>query len=764
MFVFSIDIIDEAGSDVTVTVGGMVDDTLIVKEIDEVLTGSDVAGTFTPGSMVDFRKYVSETYCLDFSSVAVGFKLKFGNIEYLLQHNTAVKVTDTLFCYFTTLGVVTTKMTVNGKVRKHIKDMKNFCRSITRSWHLAAPYLEEVVNIDPVGKKRPLQECSERPREVKKLRLPEGNIADANDGLAVTTERHCARCCTQRQHFVAHSANLYEKLLGCRKVIRLLRKRFNTRRVNQELIRKAKRISVYRHDKADLKRENVLLQKENQLLHLNLKQASSKLSKLRKIADRRSEQRVTFKDKIQSLKLSLEEANVQVNELTEKLSGYNSSQSAQSICQAGVYDARFRKCLYACLESQVPVEKAGHLVRYILNELTQISVSKIPAPSTVAQMAYEMGIISNLQVAEALYTAPELIATLAWDATTIDGSHFNEVNLSFGGKTFTIEIGKLGGGSTLDYLEHIVGIISSLGTTYSTYSGIQQHLILHKFKEMFQTTLTDRAPVNNCVSQQLSQFFAKDLIVLHCNLHPLDGLATEAKKVLKRVDLKYAIASNLFGKEGRAANLIHAISKLRYKATTGDPSNFKVFLKLSGLKVGVIARYVGNRLHILFRSAGIIIHLKNELLQYLDRYGKKTSYRLALSRDLQQPKLLMQLRVLGLFGKMLTGPWMALFYRNEKKMKHLEMVPHVKVCIENLKTIVDDPAFLLSKPTDCFGQALDTNDDVLRALRKVTTDEVFSDISRELAEGFLKVLKRQLSPSEILFSRVIISCLLLAAN
>ncbi|KAK0069643.1 hypothetical protein Bpfe_000820 [Biomphalaria pfeifferi] len=301
------DIIDEAGSDVTVTVGSMVDDTLIVMQIDEVLRGSDVVGTFTPGSMVDFRKYVSETYFLVFSSVAVGFKLKFGNIQYLLQHNTAVKVTDTLFCYFTTLGVVTTKMTVNGKVRKHIKDMKNFCRSITRSWHLAAPYIEAVVNIDPVGKKTPLQECPERPREVTKLRLPESNIADA--GLAVTTERHCARCCTQRKHFLAHSANLYEKLLGCRKVIRLFRKRLNTRRVNQELIRKAKRISTYRQNKADLKRENVLLQKENQLLHLNLKQASSKLSKLRRIADKRSEQRVTFKDKIQSLKLSLEEAN-----------------------------------------------------------------------------------------------------------------------------------------------------------------------------------------------------------------------------------------------------------------------------------------------------------------------------------------------------------------------------------------------------------------------------------------------------------------------
>ncbi|KAK6979934.1 Transmembrane protein [Biomphalaria glabrata] len=77
--------------------------------------------------------------------------------------------------------------------------------------------------------------------------------------------------------------------------------------------------------------------------------------------------------------------------------------------------------------SQVPVEKAGLLVRYILNELTHISIVKIPAPSTTAQMAYEMDIISNLQLVEASYTAPELVATLAWDATTIDGSPINEV-------------------------------------------------------------------------------------------------------------------------------------------------------------------------------------------------------------------------------------------------------------------------------------------------------------------------------------------------
>ncbi|KAI8770992.1 hypothetical protein BgiBS90_027711 [Biomphalaria glabrata] len=57
-----------------------------------VVTGTSVAGSFIPGSMKDFRIYVSDTYCVDISiaavAAAVGFELKFGHIEYLLYNNT----------------------------------------------------------------------------------------------------------------------------------------------------------------------------------------------------------------------------------------------------------------------------------------------------------------------------------------------------------------------------------------------------------------------------------------------------------------------------------------------------------------------------------------------------------------------------------------------------------------------------------------------------------------------------------------------------
>ncbi|KAI8733750.1 hypothetical protein BgiMline_035624 [Biomphalaria glabrata] len=73
-------------------------------------------------------------------------------------------------------------------------------------------------------------------------------------------------------------------------------------------------------------------------------------------------------------------------------------------------------------------------------------------------------------------------------------------------------------------------------------------------------------------------------------------------------------------------------------------------------------------------------------------------------------------------------------------------ISHVKVCIDKLKplkAIVDSPENLLSILTDCFGQTLDTEDLVLKTLRNVTVDEVFIEITKELAEGFCKVLQRQ---------------------
>ena len=80
---------------------------------------------------------------------------------------------------------------------------------------------------------------------------------------------------------------------------------------------------------------------------------------------------------------------------------------------------------------------------------------------------------------------------------------------------------------------------------------------------------------------------------------------------------------------------------------SGDPAGFKTFLRLSNISTDIIPRYVGNRLHILFHSAGVIVQLKDFLLAFLEQYCKENPFRMAVLKELQQPVIMAQLRALG---------------------------------------------------------------------------------------------------------------------
>lgn len=105
--------------------------------------------------------------------------------------------------------------------------------------------------------------------------------------------------------------------------------------------------------------------------------------------------------------------------------------------------------------------------------------------------------------------------------------------------------------------------LQDIASVYSSFHKIQQHIVLYTFNLSLQATLSDRARVNKCVSQQLEEMLGKKLVQLKCHLHPLDGMATQARKELKALDVEWEIKGNVFGSEGCAANLVNAVSKLR---------------------------------------------------------------------------------------------------------------------------------------------------------------------------------------------------------
>ena len=191
---------------------------------------------------------------------------------------------------------------------------------------------------------------------------------------------------------------------------------------------------------------------------------------------------------------------------------------------------------------------------------------------------------------------------------------------------------------------------------------------------------------------------------------------------------------------------------MRYKQGTGDPAGFKLFMKQEGMKPSTMVRYVGNRLHVMFHLAGIIFSFHERLHYFLDKLCMcENPLRAALKKDLENPKIVVQLRSLGLIGKLLTGPWMREIYGNKNHLTNLETIPMMRSCLERLEHLKDEPSELLAAESDVFGHPLDASDDqVLSSLQ--TSDwsgaqkKDFSEISTLLIGGIIDVLKKQLQP------------------
>ena len=229
-------------------------------------------------------------------------------------------------------------------------------------------------------------------------------------------------------------------------------------------------------------------------------------------------------------------------------------------------------------------------------------------------------------------------------------------------------------------------------------------------------------------------------------MHPLDGIANKAKKILKNLEKEEGINGSLFGKDSLAINIVAAVSELKNKQGTGDPSSFNCFMKMYDISPTLLPRFVGNRFHIVFKLAGSVHHLTQMLIEYIEKWcACNSTLPKALLKDLQCSEGQAQLKALGLMGKLLTGPWMQVVYSNVENIHHLEMSAYFQTVINSLKQVKETPQMVLTMKTDFFGKELSLEDPVLSSLRQAPEDQpAFLKIVSILSDGFIEVLERQL--------------------
>ncbi|XP_070196680.1 uncharacterized protein, partial [Littorina saxatilis] len=335
------------------------------------------------------------------------------------------------------------------------------------------------------------------------------------------------------------------------------------------------------------------------------------------------------------------------------------------------YATQTRMIVYDCLMARVPTQHIHSLIHSI-SKRTGVNLEPIPQRSAIEQMQRELGIITELQTAETAVNTKNI--TIGFDATTQEGVHVNAVHLTTAKKPNekedkttpktcqVISLDQLAGGTANDYAEHIVSSIDSLARVHSDFHKEEFHETRKKIIANIANTMTDRATVNHCTIEKLKGAWGKPLNELNCHLHPLDTVASTCRSALKNLESEKGA---LFGKDCTSANIICQLSKLRYRDGKGDPRGFLLFLERNELPRSLFPRYQGNRLHILFHTAGVVVQYRNLLLNGFLTPGTVScgGLKTGLRRDLKsETGMKLELCVLGLVGKLLTGPWMKKFY------------------------------------------------------------------------------------------------------
>ena len=192
--------------------------------------------------------------------------------------------------------------------------------------------------------------------------------------------------------------------------------------------------------------------------------------------------------------------------------------------------------------------------------------------------------------------------------------------------------------------------------------------------------------------------------------------------------------------------LVLQINKFRYKDGKGDPKGFVTFLDDEGLARGILPRYRGNRLHILFHICGKLFEHHNLFLNFFKNgtvsFG---GLQQCILRDFDRPTAKVEMQVLGLVGKLLSGPWMKTMYTSaEKQINHVDCIDVVRNVISVIKEYDDHPMSVLSTKTDFFIKELNTSDTTLRQLQKQPADEpLFCKMMKSSLQAVETVLRRQ---------------------
>ncbi len=119
---------------------------------------------------------------------------------------------------------------------------------------------------------------------------------------------------------------------------------------------------------------------------------------------------------------------------------------------------------------------------------------------------------------------------------------------------------------------------------------------------------------------------------------------------------------------------------------------------------GILPRFRGNRLHIVFHLCGIYVQHHDKFIDFFKDGASCGGPRKCILQDFASEIGKTEMTVLGLFGKLLTGPWMKKFYVSPdiQTINYVAGIEVVKNFVNLIEQQLENPDGLLSCTKDFF--------------------------------------------------------------
>ena len=134
----------------------------------------------------------------------------------------------------------------------------------------------------------------------------------------------------------------------------------------------------------------------------------------------------------------------------------------------------------------------------------------------------------------------------------------------------------------------------------------------------------------------------------------------------------------------------------------------------------------------------------DKFLKFLKSFTNLNDLKIRLVNAFQNTFSLIEFQVLGLFGKLFSGPWMSTFYTSvTNQLSIVDGIQIVRQVIIRLEEELNNPIHIVNRTHEFLGNPINFNNQIEKLMKAPQNLQLFTSMIEACLQGIIAVLQRQ---------------------